>query len=98
MIKQRQAKYTYQPNCIQCGKQFPAARDTAKYCSDSCRQTALYDKNHMDDRFSTAYDFIEAIGKTGLNHASESQKAMKGLRVLETLIKEWQAKIYTAHH
>lgn len=90
--------YYYEQTCDQCGQAYQAARGSSRWCSDTCRQSALYDKRHIDDRYAAAYDLIEGMGRAGVNQAQEAKKVRAALAQLEELIKHWQAKIYINHH
>jgi hypothetical protein len=93
-MDKRTAYHIHQKPCGQCGKTFKAARSTAKYCSDACRQRALYDKKHLEDRRLVALDYIGSIGLTGLNSPENKDEAHAALMELEKEIMEWRTRLY----
>lgn len=61
--KTRDSYFFRNVKCPVCGKEFKAARRTAKYCSSKCRQTAKRDKDMMPGRATLAVNLIHEIGR-----------------------------------
>jgi protein-arginine kinase activator protein McsA len=61
--KTRDSYHFRNVKCPVCGKEFKAARRTAKYCSSKCRQTAKRDKDTISGRATLAVNLIHEIGR-----------------------------------